>query len=132
MLKKIKNKKGFTLIELIVVIAILAVLAAIIIPTIASNIQRANDSRDLANSRSALATYTVQILSGTVTNPTRIEVPNGFCLGNADIINRTVTSFVCEFSTERFFYRTATTGEIVGPVTARPTTPLPTPPLTTP
>lgn len=131
MLKKIKNKKGFTLIELIVVIAILAVLAAIIIPTIASNIQRANDSRDLANSRSALATYTLEILSGTVTTPRTIPVPNGSCVGNADITNRTVTSFVCEFSRTRFFYRRAT-GEIVGPVTARPTTPLPTPPLTTP
>lgn len=121
MLKKIKNKKGFTLIELIVVIAILAVLAAIIIPTIASNIQRANDSRDLANSRSALATYTVEVLSGTVTNPTTIPVPaGGSCVGNADITNRTVTSFVCTFSPTRLFYRTAT-GEIVGPVTALPT-----------
>lgn len=43
MLKKKLNKKGFSLIELIIVIAIMAILAAIIIPTVTSKIKDAND-----------------------------------------------------------------------------------------
>jgi prepilin-type N-terminal cleavage/methylation domain-containing protein len=45
------NKKGFTLIELIVVIAILSVLAAVIIPIVSSNVERANESADMAHVR---------------------------------------------------------------------------------
>ena len=49
-MKKILNKKGFTLIELIVVIAILAILALILVPTITNYIGEATASRDQANS----------------------------------------------------------------------------------
>lgn len=75
MFKKIKNRKGFTLIELIVVIAILVVLAAIIIPTVASSLDRANNARDLANARSLYAEASITVLTsetpvgGTVTGP---------------------------------------------------------------
>lgn len=46
-----KSKKGFTLIELIVVIAVLSILAAIIIPTVVNNVERANESADMAHTR---------------------------------------------------------------------------------
>ncbi len=73
MFKKAKNKKGFTLIELIVVIAILAVLAAIIIPTVASSLDRANEARDLANVRSAYAEFAVELL--TAEDPATVTAP---------------------------------------------------------
>ena len=44
MLKKKLNKKGFSLIELIIVIAIMAILAAIIVPTVINKINDANES----------------------------------------------------------------------------------------
>ena len=47
-----KDKKGFTLVELIVVIAILAILALILIPAITGYVDRANKSKDEANARS--------------------------------------------------------------------------------
>lgn len=43
MLKKKLNKKGFSLVELIVVIAIMAILAAVIIPTVTNKIKDANN-----------------------------------------------------------------------------------------
>lgn len=44
MLKKKLNKKGFSLIELIIVIAIMAILAAIIVPTVINKVNDANKS----------------------------------------------------------------------------------------
>ena len=43
---KRSNKKGFTIVELVIVIAIIAILAAVLIPTFASLIQKANVSKD--------------------------------------------------------------------------------------
>ena len=47
-----RNRKGFTLIELIVVIAILAILVAIAIPTFTGFTTEANNKVNLANGRS--------------------------------------------------------------------------------
>lgn len=49
-LKK-EGKKGFTLVELIVVIAIIIVLMAIMIPLLSKYINDANDAKGLANAR---------------------------------------------------------------------------------
>ncbi len=46
-----KNKKAFTLIELIVVIAIIGVLIAILVPTMNSFVDEARDATALANAR---------------------------------------------------------------------------------
>lgn len=51
------NKKGFTLIELIVVIAILAILAAIAIPTFSGITDSADERVELANARSIATAY---------------------------------------------------------------------------
>ena len=53
-MKKRLNKKGFTLIEMLVVIAIIAVLVAIIIPTVTAATTKANAATDAANLRSVL------------------------------------------------------------------------------
>lgn len=48
-----KNKKGFTLVEVIVVLVILAILAAILVPTLIGYIDKANDKAVVAEARSA-------------------------------------------------------------------------------
>lgn len=61
--KKVKNKKGFTLIELIVVIAILAILAAIAIPRftgVKNNAKNAVDDQVVAQLNHAVEMYNAQ------------------------------------------------------------------------
>lgn len=53
-MKKRLDKKGFTLIEMLVVIAIIAVLVAIIIPVTRAATAKANASTDAANLRSVM------------------------------------------------------------------------------
>ena len=50
----VQSKKGFTLIEMLVVIAIIAVLVSVIIPTVTSATTKAEAAADAANLRSTL------------------------------------------------------------------------------
>ena len=66
------NKKGFTLIEMLVVIAIIAVLVSIIVPTVSAATEKAKEAADVANIRSAIATVTTNALTGAT--PTSMTV----------------------------------------------------------
>lgn len=57
-----RNKKGFTLIEMLVVIAIIAVLVSIVIPTVSSSSSKAKAAADAANLRSTLGALNAEIL----------------------------------------------------------------------
>ena len=57
------NKKGFTLIEMLVVIAIIAILVAIVIPVVGSSTTKARAATDAANLRSAQAALQIAVLN---------------------------------------------------------------------
>ncbi len=53
-MKKLKEKKGFTLVELIVVLVILAILAALLIPALTGYIDKAKNKSIVAETRQAV------------------------------------------------------------------------------
>lgn len=58
-IRKMKNKKGFTLVELIVALVILTILAALLIPALTGYIDKANKEKVVAECRSvAMAAQT--------------------------------------------------------------------------
>ena len=61
-MKKLTNKKGFTLMEMIIVVAIIAILAVITVPTLTGNTKKAAKAADEANMRSAKAVYQVMTM----------------------------------------------------------------------
>ena len=52
-----KKKKGFTLVELVIVIAVIAILSAILIPTFGSIMSDAKETSAKADLKSAITTY---------------------------------------------------------------------------
>lgn len=57
-----QGKKGFTLMEMLIVIAIIAVLVAIAIPVLGAQLENAKESTDAANIRSAYAIASVKAM----------------------------------------------------------------------
>ena len=52
------KKKGFTIVELVIVIAVIGILAAVLIPTFSNVIESANKTADLQEAQSTLKAYT--------------------------------------------------------------------------
>ncbi len=50
---KRNNKKGFTIVELVIVIAVIAILAGVMIPTFGSIITKANESKEFQQASAA-------------------------------------------------------------------------------
>lgn len=74
-----KSKKGFTLMEMLIVVAIIAVLVIIAIPTFSNALNEARESADIANARAwyaELAVYAALHSGGlTVEDPTYPQEP---------------------------------------------------------
>ena len=64
MLKKLNNKKGFTLMEMLIVVAIIAVLVAIAIPVFNGALTKSKEAADVANVRAQYAEWQVAIITG--------------------------------------------------------------------
>ena len=79
MKNKMKNKKGFTLMEMLIVVAIMVVLVAVAVPTFSKQLDNAKKTADDANLRAAKAIAATTYLSEefTETKEYSFDATNG-------------------------------------------------------
>ena len=88
------NRKGFTIVELVIVIAVIAILAGVLIPTFSGIVNKANQSKALQEVKNAYTVYVSDTLSAERTplspikvvheNGTVIEITDGKAVVNKD------------------------------------------------
>ncbi len=73
-MNKKNNRKGFTIVELVIVIAVIAILATVLIPTFGNVIEKANISAAKQEAKNVFTNYV------TATAETGVYVDDGFVL----------------------------------------------------
>lgn len=82
-IRALKEKKGFTLVELIVVLVILAILAALLVPALTGYIDRANKEKIIAETRQCvmaaqtIASEQYAAANGTLELTTKVKNSKG-------------------------------------------------------
>ena len=72
-MKKLNNKKGFTIVELVIVIAVIGILAGVLIPTFSSVIDSANESSALQEAKATLENI-LAVNNGSIASGTKFVV----------------------------------------------------------
>ena len=96
---KKNNKKGFTLVELVIVVAVMAILVAVAIPTVASITSSAQTSTDKSNARTIESMIKLEMAETSATSATESVVASAIAKAKLGI------------SEEKDFYYMIKTGE---------------------
>ncbi len=75
-MKKLNNKKGFTIVELVIVIAVIGILAGVLIPTFSSVTKSANESAALQEAKSTLENI-LAVNNGEIASGTKFYICDG-------------------------------------------------------
>lgn len=124
-MKKLRNKKGFTLVEIIVVLVILAILAAAAIPTMLGFVNDAKGKAEIANARAAYLACQMIATEDEATGrtdalgagPYTIAAPNGGTgvqrrlndMLGADLVGAMVTVVVADGKVTKLTYTSVDT-----------------------
>ena len=98
------NKKGFTIVELVIVIAVIAILAAVLIPTFSGIVTKAQNSAALQEARNIYTeVYALDIADGTLATVEAgqdgtvtiadVTLPTGAKITEYEVTNKAVSSF---------------------------------------
>lgn len=105
------KKRGFTIVELVIVIAVIAILASVLIPTFSGVVAKAKKSAALQDARNAWTAYLVDHYDA---------IPTGkICIKSGDfyyeVVDGQFTGEECSNTTEHTYY-TIASGALVAPV----------------
>ena len=85
---KRNNKKGFTIVELVIVIAVIGILAGVLIPTFSGIITQANESKAMQEARNQYTAYLLKHPEAGIdyvkSGSTYYDVDNGFNVVDED------------------------------------------------
>jgi len=112
--KASQDKKGFTLVEMIVVIVILAILAAIFVPSLMQYIDRAKNQQIIINARSVyLAVQTLASEEYAELSPTQNNVTADEALALADVTGGEIRFTLSEaYQISSFYYKDTASGKV--------------------
>ena len=68
------NKKGFTIVELVVVIAVIAILAAVLIPTFSNVVDKAKESKAMQEAKAAYDVWYSEEVTKTGFDVSKVDV----------------------------------------------------------
>lgn len=102
---KNNKKRGFTIVELVIVIAVIAILAAVLIPTFSNVIKKANESKALQQARNMWYDYIATLSTEDIQ---KLDTINGTIKYDVDGVADT---------TDDVYYFTITKGSFMGATT---------------
>lgn len=117
---KKNNRKGFTIVELVIVIAVIAILATVLVPTFGNVIQNAKDSAALQEAKNAYTNYVADNATSDegYYEDVIIETENGFiAVVDGAVVDEVYASLDAAKAAFDTTANDVTTGTAVGKVT---------------
>lgn len=105
------KKRGFTIVELVIVIAVIAILASVLIPTFSGVVTKAKKNAALADARNAWTAYLVDHYDAIPTGTICIKSGDSYY----EVVDGQFTGEECSNTTEHTYY-TIASGALVAPV----------------